>query len=113
MSDLELKELNQFCGTQQYYKGFLNTNLTDGIAYIMNNGYTWFVNDAITVIKTELKNQAFLVVKLELLPDSKAKMIIDDGNGKILYTQNYDYTDAKRELKLFFTDNVLMLSSEY
>jgi hypothetical protein len=40
-------------------------------------------------------------------------MTIDDGNGNMLYTQDYDYTDAKRELKLYYTDGVILLPGEY
>ena len=40
-------------------------------------------------------------------------MVVNEGNDKRLYTQEYDYTDAKQELTLFFTDGVLMLSGEY
>lgn len=40
-------------------------------------------------------------------------MEITDGNDNVLYRQNYDYTDAKRDLTLFYADNVLMLSGEY
>lgn len=110
--DLDLKDLEQFYDTMQYHKGFLNTNLTDGVAYISENGYSWFVTDAIAVIKTKLRNDEFLAVKL-IVDGNKAEMSITDGNSKILYAQKYDFTDAKRNLTLFFADNVLMLSSEY
>lgn len=113
MDDLELKDLGQYYGTQQYHKCYLGVLATDGVAYIMSNGYSWLVTDAISVIKTLLKNQEFLVIKLELLENSKARMIITDGNDNILYEQNYEYTDAKRKLTLFYQNNVIMLSGEY
>lgn len=109
--DLELKELEQFCGTEQYHK-VMGLNATDGVAYIMQNGYSWFVTDAVAVIRTKLAGQEFLSIKLEV-NDSKAKMLITDGNDLILYTQDYEYTDAKRNLSLYCTDGVLMLNSEY
>ena len=110
--DLELKGMGQFIGTEQYHSGFLGVNLTDGVAYISENGYSWFVTDVIAVIKTKLINYEFLVINLKL-DGKKAKMIISDGNDKVLYTQNYDFTDAKREIHLYFQNNVMMLSSEY
>jgi hypothetical protein len=110
--DLELKDLGQFYGTTQYHKGFLNVNYTDGVDYISQNGYSWLVTDAVAVIKTKLKNEKFLEVKL-IVHDTNAVMIITDGNDKILYKQHHKFTDAKRNLTLFFADNVLMLSSEY
>jgi hypothetical protein len=112
--DLELKDLEQFYGTQNYYESFLGTKATDGIKYIANNGYSWLVTDCIVVIKTELKdNSDFFVINLKLKEKNNAEVFIMDGNGKILHTQIYEYTDAKRELTLYFQNNVLMLSGEY
>ncbi len=106
-----MKDLDSFIGTIEYHD-VMGTNVTDGIVYIMNNGYSWFVTDAISVIKIKLKKEDFLAIKLKLDKDS-AKMIIEDGNEKTLYEQKYKWTNAKKELTLFWTDGVLMLSSEY
>jgi len=117
--DLELKDLNQYYGTQNYYS-YLGIKLTDGIAYIMRNGYSWFVTDAIAVIvanptvRKYLQEDTFLSIKLKLSKSkNSADMIIDDGNGNVLYKQHYSMTDAKVELKLFYDNGVLMLSREY
>jgi hypothetical protein len=114
-SDLSLSELNQHIGTTQYHKLPLldEFNLTDGVVYVMSNGYSWFITDVLSVIKCKLNNEEFLSVDLKLLDDNKAKMIITDGNENELYTQDYEYTDGKKEFKLFFTNGVLMLSNEY
>ena len=110
--DLELKDLTQYYGTEGYH-AVLGANVTDGVAYIMNNGYSWFVTDMIVVLRMKFKKEEFLAVKLKV-ENSKAVATIDDGNGKILYTQEYDYTNAKvKELTLYYTDNVLMLCGEY
>lgn len=113
--DLELKNLGQFYGTVNYYRVWLGALATDGAKYIMDNGYSWLVTDAISVIKTvpNLKKQDFLVIELKLLGDGTAKMVISDGNDNTLYEQKYEWTDAKREVKLYFADNVIFLSSEY
>jgi hypothetical protein len=110
--DLTLTDLSQFYGTENYYK-CLNALLTDGVKYVMDNGYSWFITDFIVVAKMKLRNQEFLSITLKLLENDKAKMIITDGNGKILYTQEYKFTTAKRELNFYFADNVMMLTSEY
>lgn len=111
--DLELKQLENFHGSEEYHEAWLGVLATDGVKYVMDNGYSWLATDAISVIKTELDEQPFLVVKLNLLPEKKAQMTIDDGNGNMLYTQDYDHTDAKRELKLYYTDGVILLPGEY
>lgn len=109
--DLELKELNQFCGTEQYHN-VMGVNITDGIKYIMENGYSWFVTDFVVVAKMKLKNQEFLSIKLKLKNET-GQMEVTDGNNKILYTQEYKWTNAKKEIQLYFEGNVLMLTGEY
>lgn len=110
--ELELKGLDQFCGTEKYVN-VLGANVTDGVGYIMKSGYSWFVTDFLAVRKTgKMVGQPFLAIKLEL-NGTKAKMAVTDGNEKVLYEQKYGYTDAKRSFTLYFVDNVLMLSGEY
>jgi len=113
-TDLGLKGLGSFIGTQNYYAA-LGANVTDGVKYIMDNGYAWLVTDSLAVIKcrADLREQPFLVVRLTRTGDQEADLTIDDGNENVLYTQHYDYTDARRDVKLYFADNVLMLSNEY
>ena len=116
MDDLELTQLDQFYGTEQYHN-VMGVNVTDGVAYIMNNGYSWLVTDAIVVIKMKLKKHEFLTVDLiinkNLVHKDEATMRITDGNDYCLYEQHYGYTTARRTIKLFFTNNVLMLTGEY
>ena len=111
--DLELKDLNSYFGSEHYYK-VLGALVTDGVNYIMKNGYSWFVMDALSIIKTKFKNEEFITVELKINKEKKtADMIITDGNNNELYKQHYEYTDAKRDLKLFYENNVFMLSNEY
>lgn len=113
--DLELKDLGHYYGTEQYHN-VMGANVTDGIMYIMENGYAWLVTDFLSLIAVNhknLRNQEFLSVRLLKRIDDKAKMEVGDGNGGVLYKQFYEFTDAKRELHLYFVDNVLMLSGEY
>lgn len=112
--DLKLKDLNQFSGTEQYHAGWMGVQMTDGVAYVVNNGYSWFVSDFCVVakMKPELRSEEFLSVKLKL-NGTKGEMVVTDGNEKVLYTQKYDYTNAEREFGMFYTDGVLMLQGEY
>jgi Family of unknown function (DUF6876) len=61
----------------------------------------------------KVRGQDFVVVRLKLLPEGKAKVVYEDGNDNNLFEQGYDFTDAKKELELFFADDVIMLASEY
>lgn len=114
-ADLSLKALGQFIGSQQYYDVF-GFNVTDGVKYVMDNGYSWLVTDALAVIRYRpewWKSGGFLTVELKLSEDSEADMIITDGNGNTLYSQHYSFTDAQRNLKLWFRHGVLYLPSEH
>lgn len=110
--DRDLKNLGQYYGTNQYFEMYKYL-ITDGIKYIIENGYHWFVSDALIYCKAHLRNEEFLTIKLKIIEDKKAEIIITDGNTKEFWKRRYEYTDAKRDLKLFLTDNVLMLNSEY
>ena len=111
--DLELKELEHFIGTENYFN-VLGANVTDGVKYVMDNGYSWFITDSLVSIKMlpQLREQEFLCIDLKI-KGGEAEVIISDGNKRVLYKQRYEITDGKRDLKLFFADGVLMLSREY
>jgi hypothetical protein len=116
--NLSLPYLDQYSGTESYHKinPFSQVQKgTDGILYLEKNGYGWFVSDMAIAIGSipKLKNQEFLSIKLKVNPDKTALATVDDGNGKVLYKQEYKYTDARRDLHLYYTNNVMMLSGEY
>ena len=112
-TDLELKSLESFTGTDSYYK-VMGMLVTDGVKYIMDNGYSWFVTDAIAVVRNKFRDEPFLTIKLKVdLEEKTAVVTMDDGNGNILYRQEYLYTDAKRDLTLFCQYPVVMLNREY
>jgi hypothetical protein len=115
--DLELKALHGFSGTQEYHK-VLGFNVTDGVHYIMENGYSYLVTDCLAVIlfTRHIREQPFLAITYSVnLGTKTAGFIITNGNEDTLYSQNYGYTDAKikEPLKMFLTDHVLMLAGEY
>lgn len=116
-TDLYLKELNKYYGTENYYN-VMGVRATDGIMYVMNNGYSWVVTDAIVILKMKPKVRAeeFVVIKLSVKEGKNGKyaeITYDDGNGNILFRQKYQWTDAKRGFTMYYTGGVLMLQGEY
>ena len=111
--DLNLTDLGHYHGTEQYHN-VMGTQVTDGIAYVMSNGYSWVITDAVAVLRYEKKVAAeeFVCVILKVTKNT-AVITYEDGNGEVLFKQEYNYTDAKRDLKLFYTNKVLMLAGEY
>ena len=113
--DLVLIDLSIFYGSEHYYRLMVGFIATDGVHYVMQNGYSWVVSDAAVILRMEpkVRGQVFVVVRLKLLPERGAKIVYEDGNSKVLFEQSYEWTDAKRELELFFADNGIKLASEY
>ena len=108
-------QLAKFNCTQQYYslKPLSKLVLTDGAKFL--NDVTPLVQDAAIAISYDdkLKDEGFLSVTIDAT-ESACKTTIDDGNGKVLYTQNYFGNDLQiGQYKLFVTSGTMMLTSEY
>jgi len=114
---LELPDLGQHTGSLFLYKfpTYLSTvKYTEGVKYIMDNGYTWFVTDMAVYIHQHLSTEEFICIKLKVNTEDNLGMItLTDGNDKVFYNKVIEYTDAKKDLTLFLTNEVLMLSGEY
>jgi hypothetical protein len=67
------------------------------------------------VAYSKFQSEEFLVYKLVVdLENNTAVATIEDGNEKVLYKQEYDYTTAKvKELKIWKQGGVMMLPREY
>ena len=118
--DKKLTELSKFYGSTHYYTiPMFKSKITEGVKYIMDNGYAWFVTDALAIIDYKLSEKyEFLVVELKV--DRKNKTAImrikyDDGRKiRVVFKQRYSYTDAEVDyLKLYWVDGILMLNYEY
>ena len=99
----------------QYNYGLSYSTITNGVKNLIDEGYQWFVSDMDIASEFECKDEEFLVFKLITdLENKTAVATIDDGNGNVLYTQKYFYTDSKiKEIKVWKTGNVILLPEEY
>jgi len=118
--------LNGFTGTEQYYFNpfFKPIKYTDGIKFLSDNKASWLVTDTQAVllynpeVKEGYEQEGFICVKWKF-EGNKAQATYTDGNENILFIQDYEYTDflkhyvTESELNLYYTNEVLMLSSEY
>ncbi len=114
--DLQLTELGQYYGTENYYKDALFPffQYTDGVKYVKMNGYDWLVV-AIAIRIKLLPKEQFLAFTLQVT-GSTAELITTDGNENRFKFDGdlIEYTDAAvKELKFFYTGNTLMLVGEY
>ena len=112
-------ELNQFTGSEYWYRHSLNREVvyTDGAKHVAEHGGAYWLLDEIAIIQPYDKAVAaeeFQVWTLTVRPDRKATLTCDDGNGKIVFTKEIEWTDFPLdEIKFYFTDNTILLPSEY
>ena len=116
---LTLSDLNQFTGSENWYRHGLNRNVTytDGAQYLAEKGGAYWLLDAIAICQLHEKHVAaeeFQVWKLTVREDRTATLVCDDGNDNIVYTQHIEFTDFPLdEVTLYFANNVIHLPSEY
>ena len=108
------QEIQQFTGTEQYYKGFMGVLRTDGVQFFTSKA-SWAITDIEAIVKSHPKVRTEEFVSITIVSkNKKATAEYTDGNDGKLYTQNYGYTSLEEgTYKFYFTDNVLMLSGEY
>ena len=115
-------ELNQFIGSENYYKHFLGYHYTDGVKYLAEKAGAYWLLDAIfSHIHTNQilrEEEDFLSWKLKPTKNAGCILTGDDGNNNILVTQVIEYTDfpfdqIDKDFMLFFTNGILLLTSEY
>lgn len=110
--------LPYYTGTENYYKcnGFF---LTDGVKYLCDTaGAYWLIDiwfSSNLALGQACITEDFQVLELDVnLEKLSGTVKITDGNETTLHTQNIEFTDFPLEkIKLFLSDNVIMLPSEY
>jgi uncharacterized protein DUF6876 len=111
--------LRQFSGSENWYRHGINRNVlfTDGAKYVADEGGAYWLLDAIAIrqlYEKPVSGEGFQVWKLKVNADRTAILTCDDGNGNIVYTQHIAFTDFPLdEIKVYFTDNTILLPSEY
>lgn len=109
--------LNQFTGTEQYYKSnmFVPKMVhTDGVQYFCEQASAyWFLDIVATEVYPLQEVDYFLSITLAV-HDGKATITVEDGDCEVLFEKNIEFTDCPEgSYEFFLTDNVLMLTSEY
>ena len=109
-------DLSAFIGTEQWHRHALNKHLmlTDGVVYFAETAGCWWFLD---IIATEVMRfhplKAFLVIDLDVRAGA-ADIVVGDGDGVTLFRRHIHFTDAPEGLwRVYLTDNVLLLPSEY
>ena len=106
--------LSGFTGTEQYHKltAFGHFVCTDGVHYVAEQGRAYWLVDAIASYQHKLRGEEFQCWNLKVKGNT-AVLTCDDGNDKELIRQEIEYTDFPQDIKMYLTNDVLMLTSEY
>lgn len=111
-------DLSQFTGTEVWFRHELVKSVlyTEGVQYMAEvGGAYWLVDEiAFSQSKPKVKAESFQFWKLTVDSDRTATLSCEDGNGNIVYIKQIEYTDFPlNEMVLYYTDNVILLTSEY
>ncbi len=114
--------LDQFTGTEHYYKHFTGIKYTDGIKYLADKtNCHWFI-DIIASYQADkiIKTCSFQIWKLKVYPSftnngKKALVTMrEDTNERNLVMQKIEYTDFPLdEIEVYCINGVILLKSEY
>jgi hypothetical protein len=116
---LSEENLCQFIGSENWYRHGINRKVvfTDGAKYVADEGGAYWLLDAIAIAQhyeKKVAGEGFQVWRLKVNEDRTASLVCDDGNNNIVYTQHIEFTDFPiDEIKFYFTDNTILLPSEY
>lgn len=113
-------ELGHFIGTEGYHFNPLYPTIkyTDGVKYISDNGLNWLLLDICALILSDqsiinyLKQDDFLNIETDI---REKTLKVTDGNRNTLVEKKYNYMDGNglTSVVIYYTNNVLLLYSEY
>ena len=118
INNLNAEDLDQFTGSEQWYRHSLvrSITFTDGAKYVADHGGAYWLLDEIALAQkfsAAVKAEPFQVWKLTV-NDCRGLLTCDDGNDNVVYSKPIPFTDFPlTEIKFYFTDNVILLPSEY
>jgi len=112
-------DLLQFTGTENWYRHGLNRAVlfTDGAKYVADTCGAYWLLDEIALSQRYDKRVAgeeFQVWTLSVNPDRTAMLACGDGNGNEVFSKQIAFTDFPLDsVTLWYTDNTILLPSEY
>lgn len=111
--------LAQFYGSENFYRYGPRLILTDGIKFLADNAECyWLIDIVASILPKMIKlREDFLSCHLEI-KDNRGFFFADDGNGKVLYRQDIEFSDFPLEKFEFFVSSngeyyTMLLKSEY
>ena len=112
-------DLRQFTGSEHWHRHGLVRDVlfTDGAKHVADHGGAYWLLDEIALAQRfdkRVAGEGFQVWKLTVNPDHTATLTCEDGSGHAVTSKTLEYTDFPLpEIVLWFTDNTILLPSEY
>jgi len=111
-------DLAYFTGTETWFRHGLARNVlyTEGAQYVAEHGGAYWLIDAIAFSQSEpsVAHEDFQLWTLTVKPDHSATLVCSDGNNNVVYSRDITFTDFPLdEIRFYFTNNVILLPSEY
>ena len=118
MKKFDSNQLNQFTGTEKYYRISRKHLLTDGTKYLAEQAECFWMMDTIASHLCEIGTEDWFVLVRVQVTEGRAVMIYEDGNDREHARQEIPYTDLPIEnISLYACWDgehwVIMLPSEY
>jgi hypothetical protein len=117
LSELDLR---QFTGSENWYRHSVIRDVlfTDGVKYVSDKASAdWLIDEIAFAQKDQatVAAEAFQVWKLDvLIPGEEAILTCEDGNGQEVFTKPIDFAHFPEPgIELWFTNNTILLPSEY
>ena len=116
---LNKSDLAQFTGSETWYRHGINRAVlfTDGAKYVADQAGAYWLLDEIAIIQphdARVAAEDFQVWRLAANADHTGVLTCDDGNGRVVFSKALDYTDFPPDgITLYFTNNTILLPSEY
>jgi hypothetical protein len=115
---LRAGDLDRFTGSEHWYRHPLSDIITytDGARHVAANGGAYWLLDAIVShqLDPHVRRKPFQSWTLKVAPDCSARLVCEDGSGKLIVTQPIPFTDFPLpEITLWLIDNVIFLPNEY
>ena len=111
---LTASDLEQFTGTEQYYKHWMGLHYTDGVKYMAEVAGAYWLLD---IIASYRRREPLQIWTLKVNRESEPMAVVtmrEDAGEPVKVRQEIPYTDFPLdEIKLYLIDGVILLPSEY
>ena len=113
------RDLMHFTGSECVYRHAIVARVvfTEGAKYLADQAGAYWLLDAIAIAQrfdAKVTAEEFQLWTLTVNVDQTAVLTCEDGNGHQLYAQKIEHTDFPlSEVRLYCTDNTILLPTEY